>query len=362
MSACFDGRVGCQWLHLGGGTPTHTPQKLLARLLDLVLSEIPPVENAELSVEVDPRVTTDEHLKLLVDRGFRRISIGLQDLDPLVQKSVMREYSYPQIQEFLYRCRQAGFTSTNIDLIYGLPHQTRDTWRRTLEQVATLHPDRLACFGYAHLPGKTKHQRAIDEATLPASRERLGMLLDSNNFFTANGYEAIGIDHFALPEDRLSVARRSGTMWRNFMGYTDIRGLEMLGFGASSISEFNDLFSQNITTPEDYNQMILSGKYAVVKGMELGAEDRIRKLIINDLMCNLIVRIPEEASNEREIIQSLGESFDSLKPFAVEGLIEETGEYTYRVTELGRLFLRNLAMSFDQYLPKQGAVPFSRTV
>ena len=345
----MQGRIGCQWLHLGGGTPTHTPPYLLAELLDFLIKRIPPVNGAELSVEVDPRVTTKEHLKLLVEHGFRRISIGLQDLDPIVQKSVMREYSFEQMNEFIAQCREIGFTSTNIDLIYGLPHQTRATWLSTLEQVLTLRPDRLACFGYAHLPEKTKHQRAIDESALPEPRQRLGMLLDANAFFTSNGYNAIGIDHFALPDDKLSVAQHKGTMWRNFMGYTDIRGLEMIGFGASSISEFAELFVQNITLPEDYNQLIELDKWAISKGCFLSEEDRIRKSVINDLMCNLIVRIPPEAFQaDKSIAESLNLAMSSLSPFETEGLITKRPEGGYNVTEIGRLFLRNLAMPFDQ--------------
>jgi len=362
-SQLLEGRVGCQWLHLGGGTPTHTPPDLLAELLDFLLARIPTVEGAELSVEVDPRVTTKEHLSLMVERGFRRISIGLQDLDPLVQKSVMREYSFEQMSEFIALCRATGFTSTNIDLIYGLPHQTRASWLSTLEQVVTLRPDRLACFGYAHLPEKTKHQRAIDATALPEARQRLGMLLDSNAFFTGKGYDAIGFDHFALPEDKLSLAQHNGTMWRNFMGYTDIRGLEMVGFGASSISEFNEIFVQNLIIPEDYNALIEQNNWAITKGCNLTAEDRIRKIVINDLMCNLVVRIPAEAYHSvGGTLESLRQAIATLKPFEAEGLIVAGNSGEYEVTEIGRLFLRNIAMPFDQYLPNQTGVNFSRTI
>ncbi len=362
-SVILNGKVNCQWLHLGGGTPTHTPAKLLAELLDFLLVRIPPVTDAELSVEVDPRVTTDEHLKLLVDRGFRRISIGLQDLNPEVQLAVMREYSFEKMNEFVAKCRSFGFTSTNIDLIYGLPHQTRTTWCHTLEQVVTLRPDRLACFGYAHLPEKTRHQRAIDETALPDPRQRLGMLLDANAFFVSKGYDAIGFDHFALPDDKLSKALRNGKMWRNFMGYTEIRGLEMVGFGASSISEFNELFVQNITLPEDYNAQIEMGNWAIAKGYSHSDDDLMRKILINDLMCNLLIRVPPEASlMPKDLIDPLKETIESLWPFESEGLITASANGEYAVTDIGRLFLRNLAMPFDQYLPKQSTVNFSRTI
>jgi oxygen-independent coproporphyrinogen-3 oxidase len=259
------GATHCQ-LHLGGGTPTHIPPDMLAELLDYLIERIPGDENVDRSIEVDPRVTTDSHLKLLIDRRFKRISMGLQDLDP---------------------ARSHGFTGVNIDLIYGLPLQTRKTWADTMKGVLQFDPDRLACFGYAHLPTKIKHQRAINEGDLPPSRERLGMLLDANRFFADNGFEAVGMDHFAKPDDELAQAKNNGRLWRNFMGYTDIAGLELLGLGCSAISEFKDLFVQNLFPPEPYEEKISSGKLPIVKGCKLDRDDVIRKAFINHLMCNL---------------------------------------------------------------------------
>jgi oxygen-independent coproporphyrinogen-3 oxidase len=349
-------------LHLGGGTPTHTPPDLLAQLLDRVIERIPGAENAERSIEVDPRVTTDEQLTLLAERGFRRISAGLQDLNPQVQKAVRREYSFEQMAEFVQRARGFGFTSVNIDLIYGLPLQTRESWRETLVAVAKLKPDRLACFGYAHLPAKIKHQRAIHDTDLPPARERLGMLLDANRFFTAHGYDAIGMDHFALANDELAIARRGGQLWRNFMGYTTIRGLELLGLGCSGISEFRDLFVQNIVPPEVYAEAILDNRSVIDKGHALDFEDCVRKHIINHLMCNMEIELPFEAYvSANGLFDVLNAALESLQPYEDEGLLERRiGGYS--ITPLGQLFLRNLAMVFDRYLPLQTDVTFSRTV
>jgi oxygen-independent coproporphyrinogen-3 oxidase len=250
----------------------------------------------------------------------------------------------------------------NIDLIYGLPLQTRDTWNETLRAVTYMRPDRIACFGYAHLPAKIKHQRAINEADLPAPRERLGMLLDANRFFTDHNYEAIGMDHFALPEDELSIAHREGRLWRNFMGYTTIRGLELLGLGCSGISEFRDLYVQNITPPEQYIQAIHENQPVIERGHQLDFEDRMRKHVINHLMCNLEIEFPTEVFAAGNGLHSaLSQALESLRQYEAEGLIvPRVGGYS--ITSLGQLFVRNLAMPFDRYLPQQAGVTYSRTV
>ncbi len=216
-------------LHLGGGTPTHLPPSLLAALLDELLAAIPGTTDAQRSVEVDPRVTTAPHLEKLAERGFSRVSIGVQDLDPQVQAAVRREYDLDALQDFVALARSAGFTSVNIDLIYGLPRQTPSSWRHTLEAILTVDPDRLACFGYAHLPARLPHQRKLNEQELPSPKARLEMLLGANELLTTQGYQAIGMDHFARPSDELSQAQQAGRLWRNYMGYTDTPGHELLG-------------------------------------------------------------------------------------------------------------------------------------
>ncbi len=349
-------------LHLGGGTPTYVPHEKLEQILTRVLATFPPSADAENSIEVDPRVTTDAHLELLARLGFRRISAGLQDLNPEVQRAIRREFSFEQMKEFVTRARSAGFTSVNVDLIYGLPLQTRASWSATLERVADLQPDRLACFGYAHLPEKIKHQQALHAEDLPSSRERLSMLLDANRYFVQLGYVAIGMDHFSLPDDDLSIAAKSGKLWRNFMGYTTIRGLELLGLGCSGISEFTGLFSQNITPPDLYAEAVLSGRLPIERGHELDFADRIVKQIINHLMCNLEIEIPIEAyAASPEFVEGLEAAMDALDEYVSANLLERTPR-GFRVTALGQLFVRNLAMVFDRYLPAQKHVTFSRTV
>ena len=349
-------------LHLGGGTPTHTPPDMLAELLDYLIERIPGTDDVDRSIEVDPRVTTKEHLKLLVERGFRRISAGLQDLNEDVQWAVRRQYSANDMQKFVDSAREAGFTSVNIDLIYGLPIQNRGTWAETMKGVLNFGPDRLACFGYAHLPSKIKHQKGIKEEQLPSSKERLGMLLDANRFFMDNGFEAIGMDHFARRDDQLTQASVNGKLWRNFMGYTANAGLELLGLGTSAISEFKDLFSQNFFPPEPYQEKIAEGILPVTKGYRLDSDDIIRKAFINHLMCNLEIKIPDGFEDKDvNTIERIRSAMDELKPFEKDGLIYPDGGI-YRITPLGQLFLRNLAMPFDRYLTKESAVTFSRTV
>jgi oxygen-independent coproporphyrinogen III oxidase len=363
ISDVVEGEVKHSWLHLGGGTPTHQEPKDLEEVIDTILNMFPGIDDAERSIEVDPRITTEEHIKLLQERGFKRISIGIQDFDENVQKAVKREFSFEDMSNFVDLCRAHGFSSVNIDLIYGLPLQTRDTWITTLKKVHQLEPDRLACFGYAHLPEKIKHQRAINIDELPSPRLRLGMLLDAQRFFVDNGYQSIGIDHFAVRDDKLAIAQNAGSLWRNFMGYTDIHSLNMISFGASAISEFDDMFAQNITNPNEYVNRIENGEPTVVRGYILDEDDRIRKQIINDLMCNLVIKLPENIGKSSEYTQAaLKLAIDDIKAYESIGLLKADSKFSFRVTELGKLFLRNIAMHFDRYLPNQQDVKFSRTV
>lgn len=360
LGAIFAGKVRHAWLHLGGGTPTYMPVEELAGLLDALIEAVPGAEVCERSIEVDPRVTTGEQLEMLISRGFRRISIGLQDTDPAVQRAVNRDYPFEDMQRFVEQCRALGFQSVNIDLIYGLPLQTRESWRTTLGKIVELHPDRVAAFGYAHLPDKIKHQRAMNEADMPVPEDRLGMLVDANRVFRANGYCSIGLDHFALEDDRLSVALKNGNLQRNFMGYTDIRGLEMVGVGASSIGEIREMFAQNITSPDDYQAAVDAG-LPIVRGHKMTADDRARQAIINNLMCNLVVDVQASPDLSDSENSSLQQAAASLRQYEAEGLVERDGN-RWRVTLIGQFFLRNLAMPFDAYLPSQSGVTYSRTV
>ncbi|MBW2527676.1 MAG: oxygen-independent coproporphyrinogen III oxidase [Deltaproteobacteria bacterium] len=350
-----------QQLHLGGGTPTHLPVEMLAAICDRLIDRLPGAPGAERSIEVDPRVTTDEHLQMLAERGFRRLSAGVQDLDQTVQQAVNRVYSRQDLASFVARARAAGLAEVNLDLIYGLPEQTPQSWLATLEAIHEIGPDRLACFGYAHLPQRMRHQQAIDETRLPTPRERLNMLVDAIRFFTERGYEAIGLDHFARPHDELAVARREGRLWRNFMGYTTTRGLELVGVGSSAISELAPLFVQNEVAPERYAERIERRASTIVRGHRLDDDDRHRKLLVNHLMCNLEVDLTPPAAASEELASALAAARVEIGRFVGDGLVEPTA-VGYRVTPLGQLFLRNLAMPLDRYLPRQGGTTFSRTV
>ncbi|MBI4951560.1 MAG: oxygen-independent coproporphyrinogen III oxidase [Myxococcales bacterium] len=371
VADALGGAVPHSVLHLGGGTPTHLPPALLAPLLDQLLRRFPVqgggaadglAPGVERSVEVDPRACTDEHLELFAARGFRRISIGVQDVDEAVQQAVRRIQPMSMLRDFVRRARSAGFTAVNIDLIYGLPRQTPETWRASLAAVLDLDPDRLACFGYAHLPERIAHQRAIDAETLPGPDTRIEMLLEAQRFLCEHGYEAVGMDHFAKSDDELSRARRDGRLWRNFMGYTPHRKLELLGLGCSAISELREVFAQNESAPEKYNEMLAAGRSPVVRGHLLDADDRYRKALINDLMCNLEIRPDVVAAAEGlPVPDAVARALEGLAPFANEGMLERTRD-GWRVTSLGQLFLRNIAMPFDRYLPEQGGTNFSRTV
>lgn len=361
IAEAFGGEVRHRQLHLGGGTPTHLPPDLLAELLDHLLEAVPGVERAERSVEVDPRVTTDAHLALLAERGFTRLSAGVQDLDEAVQAAVNRPFSLGELEQFVARSRAAGFAGLNLDLIYGLPKQTPESWLATLRTIASVGPDRLACFGYAHLPARLRHQRAIAEQDLPTPRQRLTMLVEANRFFTEQGYEAVGLDHFARPQDELAVARREGRLWRNFMGYTTTRGLELVGLGSSAISEFDELFVQSEVVPETYADRLEQGENPLVRGHLLDADDRHRKQLINHLMCNLEIDLQAPADATDELRAALRQARTALEPFEAEGLVQAR-DGGFAVTALGQLFLRNLAMPLDRYLPEQTGTTFSRTV
>lgn len=351
----------CSWVHLGGGTPTYLPADSLSRILDALFESFPKSDLSECSIEVDPRVTSLEHIKMLSEYGFTRVSIGLQDLEPAVQQAVNRVYSFEEIVAFVKMCRQSGFSGINIDLIYGLPLQTCKSWNKTIELVASIRPDRLAVFGYAHLPVRMEHQRSIRSEDLPSVRERLGMLLDANLILRSFGYTSIGLDHFALPEDKLAIASVEGRLSRNFMGYTDLLGLEMIGFGSSAIGEYNDMFVQNKTNPHDYTLAINEG-LATNRGYILNQNDRIRKQIINDLMCNLMIRIPHEAKLlPNKQLSELNRIMESMDQFIIDGLLEPLGA-SYRITFTGKFFLRNLAMLFDRYLTTQTTKVFTQTI
>lgn len=354
--------------HLGGGTPTHLSPDALARLLDHVYSRFSFEENAERSIEVDLRVTNRDHLRVLRERHFNRISMGVQDFDPTTQEAIRRIQGIEQTRDFISECRTVGFESVNIDLVYGLPYQTTASFKRTLEQVYEIDPDRIALYNYAYLPQKLGHQRRIEESALPSAEERFSIFKSAIEGFTGHGYVYIGMDHFAKPNDELTLAQQEGTLQRNFMGFTTRAGSDMYAFGTSSISNLQTIYAQNIKKLKSYSDAILSGHLPIERGLELSRDDQIRKWVIMELMCNL--RIPVKTFNTQwneNFHDYFAEEMPRLEAFVNDGLLTPDMSEEIRVTELGQIIIRPIAMVFDAYLTRamktgQKQHTFSRTL
>ena len=352
-------------LHWGGGTPTYLWPEQIRELGGLLREQFDLDPAAEVAVEVDPRVTTARHLRALRDVGFNRISLGVQDFTPVVQAAIGRVQSYEKTADLVEKSRALGFDSINLDLIYGLPHQSVDTFQDTLELVLGIRPDRVAVYGYAHMPWLKANQRYIDAETLPDARTRLELLAETRDAFLEAGYVAIGMDHFALPEDELGRARERGTLWRNFMGYTVRHAPDTIAFGTSAIGDVDGLFVQNHRNLRRYREALAEHRLPVARGFVLSDDDRIRRHVITDVLCNGRLDIP---SIERE----LGIEFDTyfadalprLDALEADGLLQRAPD-AIQVTERGAPFVRNVAMAFDAYLHRHeaGSAPrFSRTV
>jgi oxygen-independent coproporphyrinogen-3 oxidase len=352
---------GVVQLHLGGGTPTYYSPEKLEELMSLIRSRFHFADNVELGIEVDPRVTSVEHLSALEKFGFNRLSMGVQDFDPAVQKAVNRQQSFEATQGLVEQARAHGFHSINMDLIYGLPYQTEASFAATIDKILQLSPDRLAVYSYAHVPWMKKHQDTL-APHLPDEQQKLNIFLLALKRFTDAGFVYIGMDHFAKPTDELSVARADGTLWRNFMGYTTKAGTDLIGFGMSAIGRVGDTFAQNRRELVAYQESLKAGA-ATARGFRLSQDDLIRSRLIQSPMCNAVVM-------KRDIETAFNISFDdyfapalaALKPLQQDGLVEVDHD-SIRPTETGRVFLRNIAMPFDAYLPKPGETRmFSKTV
>ena len=352
-------------MHWGGGTPTHLDEAQLERLFDSLARHLALGEATELAIEVDPRVTSDAQLRLLARLGFRRLSMGVQDLDARVQEAIGRVQPEEDTRRPVELARELGFDSISIDLMYGLPHQDRASFARTLARVLELRPDRLALFHYAHVPWIKPHQNALDAEAMPAEGERLGIFLDSADTLTAQGYAHLGLDHFALPGDALARAHAAGRMHRDFMGYTARPAGDLLGLGASAIGELGGAFLQNAADEPDYRERVATnGGLACKRGHELRPEDRLRRDVILGLMCRDHV---EFAAIERDhgvvFAEHFAHELAALDPFASDGLIARDAAGLH-VTPTGRHFLRNLAAVFDPHVAprqKESETTYSRT-
>ena len=349
QSALFAGRQVTQ-LHWGGGTPTYLHADEIRQLMGMLRRYFDLAAEGEFSIEVDPREIDLSMLDVLREVGFNRLSIGVQDFNLEVQQAVNRVQDNDFIRALVVRARELGFRSTNLDLIYGLPRQTRESFRHTLAQVAAMRPDRLSVFNYAHLPARFAGQHKIQEAWLPSATDKLAMLQESIAFLTAQGYQYIGMDHFALPEDELAVAQRAGVLHRNFQGYTTQGACDLLGLGVSSISMLGDAYAQNEKELRAYYAAVTARGEALAKGCRLDADDLLRREVIKQLICNFTLDMTQiEAAYGLVFADYFAQDLQLLQTFVEDGLVARSATHL-QVTPRGRLLIRNICMCFDRYL------------
>ena len=357
QGALFDHVRTIEQLHFGGGTPTFLSATQIGRVMDALdrhfgLSDS---EQREYSIEIDPRTVHAGTLEELAGLGFNRISLGVQDFDPQVQQAVNRVQSVKDTLDLIAQARQVGMRSVSVDLIYGLPFQTPQSWARTLDLVVAAKPDRIAAYSYAHLPSRFKAQRHIDASRLPTAREKLALLGQTVERFTRAGYDYVGMDHFALPDDELAQARRRGTLHRNFQGYSTRGGLELVGLGMTAIGSLDDTYSQNARRIDHYYAALDAGRLPLEKGLRLDPEDRLRRDVIMDLMCRDGVNFADIGARHGVNFRThFATELDRLRALEDDGLVEcEAGGI--RVTPAGRLLLRAIAGVFDAYALPQAA-------
>jgi len=348
-------------LHLGGGTPNYLTAEEMSRLANVLGSEFEFSPHAERSIEVDPRIATPEQIEALAtEHGFARISFGVQDFHEQTQLAIGREQTQDCTFANVAAARRSGFRSVNIDLIYGLPMQTAESWAASVGAILDLRPDRIALYNFAFLPGRLAHQRFLDEGSLPNAGAKLEMFIEAHDHLTAAGYEFIGMDHYALADDSLTKAQQAGTLRRNFMGYTTLRGTDLLSFGTSAISDYQGAFAQNVKKLNHYGAMISEGLLPVERGLLLSEDDRLRQYVIEELMCNGRLRYDGTHSESiRVLVESRREE---LAPLENDGLLRSDSAGVV-VTQKGRMFLRNIAVVFDAYVNAGTETPlFSRAV
>ncbi len=353
--------------HWGGGTPNHLTVEQMSKLHATITAHFEILPDAEVAVEIDPRVTSAEQIDLMRRCGFNRLSMGVQDFTPKVQAAVNRHQSEEQTRELYRRCRDAGFSSINIDLIYGLPLQTPETFAQTMEAVVDMRPERVAVYSYAYVPWLKPHQKRIPEESLPTPEMKLRLFCIAREMMLEAGYVQIGMDHFALPDDELAVAVAERRLHRNFMGYTVKKSGDMIGAGISAIADVQDSFAQNAKKLSTYYEMLQAGRLPVTRGYALSRDDRIRRILITELMCNFYLDRAEIEDRcgiefERYFAKELAELHAPGGP--VEHGFVEIDSNRLEVVGQGRLFVRNICMTFDAHLRERsgGQPAFSRTV
>ena len=337
-------------LHLGGGSPTFFSDDELSELMSMIKRSFVLAPGGEYSIEVDPRTVNDKRLAHLSTLGFNRLSFGVQDFDEEVQKAVHRIQPAEQVFSLVETARRLKFESVNVDLIYGLPKQTPESFSRTLAQIVELRPDRIALYAYAHLPERFKPQRRISEYELPAAPAKIAMLADALSAFLEAGYVYVGMDHFALPDDALAIAKRQGRLHRNFQGYSTQPDCDLISLGVSAIGRVGATYSQNAKTIEEYYDYLNQGRFPVVRGLALTRDDLVRRAVIMALMCQ--GELQYESINLAYLIDFktyFANELEALKALEGTGMVvlEDSG---IQVTDTGWFFVRAVAMLFDRYL------------
>lgn len=352
-------------LHWGGGTPTYLTPAQITDIFRYIEGRFNFAADAEISIEIDPRTILPDHLPTLRELGFNRVSFGVQDFNLRVQETINRIQTDQQNDFVINESRRLGFDSINVDLVYGLPYQTVESYRHTLDRVIDLSPDRLAVFNYAHVPWLKKHQRLIPEEAMPDTAERLAILKLVIECLTEAGYVYIGMDHFARPEDELSRALEEKTLYRNFQGYSTRAGAEVYALGVTSISQLSSVYAQNVKTTPQYEQMLDDGSIPTMLGYRLSEDDKIRRYVITEIMCNnRVLKVEVSRRFGIEFDDYFPDAEERLETFILDGLVSCHPD-RIEVHDAGRLVVRNIAMEFDAYLEKdrQREKPiYSRTV
>jgi len=363
VAARLKGSRPVEQLHLGGGTPTYLSIEELQRVMVLLRARFTFVPRGEFSIEIDPRTAPPEKVRALAALGFNRLSVGVQDFDPKVQAAVNREQSFEITEASILAARESGFQSINIDLIYGLPHQSAASFAVTLERVLELSPDRIALYHYAHLPERFKPQRRIDGEALPSPQEKLTIMIEAIRRLGAAGYEYIGMDHFAKTDDDLARAQRQGRLHRNFQGYSTRPDTDLIGLGVSAISKVGPTYAQNVRTLDEYYECLRADTLPTQRGLQLNADDLARRAVIMALMCHF--EVSKESIATAHLIDFddyFARELEALKPLEEAGLVTCDAEWI-SVTPRGRLLVRALAMVFDRYLHADlRSRPYSRIV
>lgn len=360
----FDSNRMVDQLHWGGGTPTFISHDEMRELMRVTAEHFPmrTDDSGEYSIEIDPREVKDDTLALLRELGFNRLSLGVQDFDPKVQKAVNRIQSEEKTLAVIESARQLGYKSISVDLIYGLPFQNVTSFSATINKILDATPDRLSIFNYAHLPTMFKPQRRINEEDLPSPAEKLEILRTTMELLNQGGYEFIGMDHFAKPDDELAIAQNSGTLYRNFQGYSTHADCDLIAMGITSISKVGDTYSQNVKTLDEYYEHIDAGKLPVFRGIELTQDDLLRREVITQLICHFALdfQIIEQAFDIK-FNDYFSQEINELQTMQQDGLLKLDKQHI-EVLPVGRLLIRNICMVFDKYLRMSKEQKFSKVI